>query len=64
MIKRLLLRWLSGVRPAQPEPPIVHRGERELCAGTASLGAPSSAPAKLSYDEALRCFGVKQAKRS
>ncbi|MEG9529619.1 MAG: hypothetical protein MIL41_28250 [Hyphomicrobiales bacterium] len=63
MIKRLLLRWLSGARPADPAP-IVHRGERELCAGTAFLGAPSSAPAKLSYDEALRCFGVHQAKRS
>ena len=61
MIKRLLLRWLSEARPAEPAP-IVHRGERELCAGTAFLGAPVSPVAKLSDDEALRCFGVHQGK--
>lgn len=62
MIKRLLLRWLAGARLAEPAP-VVHRGERELCAGTAFLGAPASPVAKLSYDEALRCFGVHQARR-
>lgn len=62
MIKRLLLRWLSGTSPVKPAP-VVHRGERELCAGTAFLGAPVSPVAKLSYDEALRCFGVHQARR-
>ena len=61
MIKRLLLRWLSGARTAESLP-IVHRGERELSAGTAFLGAPVSPVAKLSYDEALRCFGVHQGK--
>ena len=59
MIKRLLLRWLTGPRPADPASPLVHRDERELCAGP-DLGAPSSPPPKLSYDEALRCFGVHQ----
>ncbi|MDP4005078.1 hypothetical protein [Methylobacterium sp. NEAU K] len=62
MMKRLLLRWLLGAKPAELEPLVVHRGERELCAGTAFLGAPSTPVAKLSYDEALRCFGVHQGK--
>ncbi|MET3483131.1 hypothetical protein [Methylobacterium sp. 1973] len=55
---RLLLRLLFGRRPA-PSAPIVHRGEREMCAGP-DLGAPAGPIAKLSYDEALRCFGVHQ----
>ena len=39
------------------------RGERELCAGTAFLGAPASPLAKLSAEEALRYFGVRQGGR-
>lgn len=61
MIKRLVLRWLFGTQPTAPAP-IVHRGECELTRG-AGLGAPSRPVAKLSYDEALRCFGVKQGGR-
>jgi len=61
MIKRLVLRWLFGTQPAAAEP-IVHRGERELTRG-AGLGAAAGPVAKLSYDEALRCFGVKQGGR-
>ncbi|MGN8092822.1 hypothetical protein [Methylobacterium sp. 22177] len=60
MLKRLVLRWVFGARPAAPAPaPIVHRGERELCPGP-GLGAPAGPVPKLSYDEALRCFGVHQ----
>lgn len=58
MLKRLVLRWLLATRPAAPAP-IIHRGERELSAGP-NLGAPAGPIAKLSYDEALRCFGVHQ----
>jgi hypothetical protein len=58
MLKRLVLRWLRRGRPAAPVP-IVHRGERELCTGP-DLGAPAGPIAKLSYDEALACFGVQQ----
>lgn len=58
MMKRLVLRWLFGAQPAASAP-IVHRGERELTRG-ADLGVRSSPTAKLSYDEALRCFGVHQ----
>ena len=60
MLKRLALRWLLRCRPAAPAPAlIVHRGERELSAGP-DLGAPAGPITKLSYDEALRCFGVHQ----
>ncbi|WP_020094984.1 hypothetical protein [Methylobacterium sp. 285MFTsu5.1] len=58
MLKRLVLRWLLRGRPAAPAP-IVHRGERELSAGP-DLGVPAGPVSKLSYDEALRCFGVHQ----
>lgn len=58
MLKRLVLRWLLRDQPAAPAP-IVHRGEHELCRGP-NLGAPAGPIAKLSYDEALRCFGVHQ----
>jgi len=54
---------MLGLRAAPApavEPPPVHRGERELCAGAAHLGASSTPIAKLSADEALRCFGVTQ----
>ncbi|MFB0490203.1 hypothetical protein ABIE45_002789 [Methylobacterium sp. OAE515] len=61
MIKRLVLKWLFGTQPAAP-PSIVHRGERELCAGP-DLGAPAGLVPKLSYDEALACFGVRQGGR-
>ena len=61
---RLLIRWLLGARPASaPVPFTVHRGEREICAGTAFLGAPVSPLAKLSADEAALCFGVNQGGR-
>lgn len=59
MIKRLLIRLLFRAAPVEPEL-IVHRGEREISVGPAFLGASSAPPAKLSYDEALRCFGVHQ----
>lgn len=58
MLKRLVLRWLFGAQAAATAP-IVHRGERELCVGP-DLGAPAGPHPKLSYDEALRCFGVHQ----
>lgn len=58
MIKRLVLKWLFGTESAAPAP-VVHRGERELTYGP-GLGAPTGPIAKLSYDEALRCFGVHQ----
>jgi hypothetical protein len=58
MLKRLVLRWLLAGRPAAPAP-IVHRGERELTSGP-DLGALAGPVPKLSYDEALRCFGVHQ----
>lgn len=58
MLKRLVLRWLLRGEPATPGP-IVHRGERELSTGP-DLGAPAGPVPKLSYDEALRCFGVHQ----
>ncbi|WP_345820133.1 hypothetical protein ABC766_29455 [Methylobacterium fujisawaense] len=58
MLKRLVLRWLRRSHPAAPAP-TVHRGERELSAGP-DLGAPTGPIAKLSYDEALACFGVHQ----
>jgi len=60
MLKRILVRLLFGAAPVEPAP-IVHRGEREISVGP-DLGAPSSPIAKLSYDEALRCFGVHQGK--
>ena len=59
MLKRLLVRLLFGAEQSEPEL-IVHRGEREISAGPAFLGAASTPIAKLSYDEALRCFGVHQ----
>lgn len=59
MLKRLLARLLFGAEQSEPEL-IVHRGEREISAGAGDLGAPSSPIVKLSYDEALRCFGVHQ----
>ncbi|MBP2495279.1 hypothetical protein ABID82_002389 [Methylobacterium sp. PvP062] len=58
MLKRLVLRWLLRGQSAAAAP-IVHRGERELTSGP-DLGAPAGPIAKLSYDEALRCFGVHQ----
>lgn len=58
LLKRLVLRWLCRAQPAAPAP-IVHRGERELSTGP-DLGAPGGPIPKLSYDEALRCFGVHQ----
>ncbi|MBN4095633.1 hypothetical protein [Methylobacterium sp. OT2] len=58
MLKRLVLRWLLRGAPAAAAP-IVHRGERELSAGP-DLGAPGGPIPKLSYDEALACFGVHQ----
>ena len=61
MLKRLVLRWLLRGRPATPAP-IVHRGERELSTGP-DLGAAAGPIPKLSYDEALRCFGVHQGGR-
>lgn len=45
------------VRPAEATK--IHSAETELCAGTAFLGAPSTPIAKLSAEEALRCFGVR-----
>ncbi len=63
------LALLLGLRtaPADAFAPVrIHRGEPEFCAGTDSLGAPwmATAPtAKLSADEALRCFGVRQGGR-
>lgn len=60
LLKRLVLRWVFGAQPVPASPaPIVHRGERELTAGP-DLGAPAGPIPKLSYDEALRCFGVHQ----
>ena len=50
-----------GLR-AQPAPRpelLIHRGERELCAGTAALGTASPPAAKLSAEEAHRCFGIR-----
>lgn len=58
MLKRLVLRFLLRGQPAAAAP-VVHRGERELTTGP-DLGAPSSPIVKLSYNEALRCFGVHQ----
>lgn len=60
LLKRLVLRWLLHGQPTTPAP-IVHRGERELTSGP-DLGAPAGPVPKLSYDEALRCFGVHQGK--
>jgi len=53
---------LLGLRiaPASVAEPTVYRGERELFAGPAKLGVVSGPIAKLSADEALRCFGVTQ----
>jgi len=54
---------LLGLRAAPApavEPLRIHRDERELCAGTASLGMGAPPLAKLSAEEALRCFGVTQ----
>jgi hypothetical protein len=56
MLKRLVLRMLLGKRPVAPAP-IVHRGERELCAGP-DLGAPSSPIAKLSREDAELLLGI------
>lgn len=61
LLKRLVLRWLLRSQPAAPAP-IVHRGERELTAGP-DLGVPGGPVPKLSYEEALRCFGVNQGGR-
>lgn len=61
MLKRLVLRWLLRTQPAAPAP-TVHRGERELTTGP-DLGALAGPVAKLSYQEALRCFGVHQGRR-
>jgi len=58
MLKRLVLRFLLRGQPAAPAA-IVHRGEREMCPGP-DMGAPAGPVSKLSYDEALRCFGVHQ----
>lgn len=54
------LALLLGLRaaPTAPAAPIVHRGEPELCAGTALIGAPASPRAKLSRDEAERLLGI------
>lgn len=64
MIARLAARLgiLLGLRivPAPTVEPAVHRGERELFAGTARLGVASGPIVKLSADEAMRCFGVVQ----
>lgn len=49
-----------GLR-AQPAPApelLIHRGERELCAGTAAIGTVRPPAAKLSAEEAHRCFGI------
>jgi hypothetical protein len=56
MLKRLVIRWLCRAEPVAPAP-IVHRGERELCAGP-DLGAPASPIAKLSRDDAERLLGI------
>lgn len=59
LIARLALLFGLRVPSASTLEPTVHRGERELCAGTARLGAPSLPIAKLSADEAYRCFRVR-----
>ncbi|MDH2313128.1 hypothetical protein [Methylobacterium brachiatum] len=54
---------LLGLRTAPVparEPKAVHRGEIELFAGPAHLGAATTPIAKLSAEEAHRCFGVTQ----
>lgn len=56
MLKRLVLRWVFGARPAAPVP-IIHRGERELTTGP-DLGAPSSPIAKLSREDAELLLGI------
>lgn len=58
---------LLGLRAAPApvvEPPRIHRDERELCAGTARIGVVTVPVAKLSAEEAYRCFGVRQERRS
>lgn len=56
MLKRLVLSFLFRGRPAAPAP-IVHRGERELCAGP-DLGAPAGPIAKLSRQDAELLLGI------
>ena len=56
MLKRLLVRLLFGAAQSEPAP-IVHRGEREISAGTGDLGVPSSPIAKLSTADAERLLG-------
>lgn len=66
-----LLRLLVA-KPA-PEPahepvpliavPVVYRGETVLSCGACDLGCPGKLPAKLSVEDAQRCFGVVQGAR-
>jgi hypothetical protein len=54
---------LLGLRTAAApsiEIKAIRRVEFELCAGPAHLGATSAPVAKLSAEEAHRCFGVVQ----
>jgi len=59
LVARLALLFGLRAAPASAIEPTVHRGEREFCAGTAHLGASSPPIAKLSADEAYRCFRVR-----
>lgn len=56
---RLALFFGLRAQPAPAPEPLIHRGEREFCAGTAALGTASKPVAKLSAEEAHRCFGIR-----
>jgi hypothetical protein len=56
---RLALFFGLRARPAQAPELLIHRGERELCAGTAAIGMVTPPAAKLSAEEAHRCFGIR-----
>lgn len=56
---RLALFLGLRAQPAAGPQLLIHRGERELCAGTAALGTSSPPAAKLSAEEAHRCFGIR-----
>ncbi|SFU37306.1 MULTISPECIES: hypothetical protein [unclassified Methylobacterium] len=58
LLKRIVLRWLLGTRPARPAPARVHRGEHELSVGAANLGAPTGPIAKLPRADAERLLGI------
>ncbi|MGU3467579.1 hypothetical protein ACLBXO_22285 [Methylobacterium sp. C33D] len=58
LLKRIVLRWLLGTRPASPAPARVHRGEHELSVGAENLGAPAGSVAKLSRADAKRLLGI------